>query len=217
MHIIRDATNYKAEYEKALLTEALSDTTLKTKTTLLAFSSILLAVSVYGLQVKQIPGLGVDISAIAPDILIGVLALSAGYLLIRFVMCFLQDYYRWHISKGIASLDHSGEVLEKIQEKLQEIEQKCNSLERFFEDNDFLPQLEFLIKSLRNIDNDVRGVGRRHRFLFVIQYIRFWVIDFAVPLVVSIIALSMSVNPVINLLKEVWRALYTLIQKVFGF
>ena len=203
---IIDKTNYKAEYEKALLTDALSDTTLKTKATLLAFSSILLAVSI-GLQVKQISGLGVDISAIAPDIVKGVLALTTGYLLIRFVLCFLQDYYRWHLLKGIASIAHSGEVLEKIQEKFQEIEQKCNSLKRFFEENDFLPQLEFLFKSLHNIANDVRGVGRRHKVLFVIQIFRFWVIDLAVPLLVSIIALLLSGNAIINLLKEVWRAL----------
>lgn len=200
MTIILDTTHYKAEYEKALLTDAFSDSTLKTKTTLLAFSSILLAVSV-GLQVNQISGLGVDISAIAPDILKGVLALNVSYLLIRFVMCFLQDIFRWHISNGIASVAHSGEELEKIQGKLQEVEQKCNSLERFFEENDFSSQLELLIKSLHDIANNVQKVGRMHKILIVIQLFRFGVIDFLLPLLVSGFALWSSGNAIINLLK----------------
>ncbi len=207
MTIILDTTHYKAEYEKALLTDALSDSTLKTKATLLAFSSILLAASIYDLQLKQIPSLGVDVSVIAPDILKEVLALNVSYLLIRFVMCFLQDFFRWHISKEIASIANSGEELEKIQEKLQEVEQKCHSLERFFEENNFLPQLDLLIKSLQNIANNVVRVGCMHNILIFIQLFRFWVIDFLLPLLVSVFALWSSGNAVINLLKDVWTAL----------
>jgi len=206
MAIVFDTTDYKVEYEKALLIDAMSDTSQKIKATLLTFSTLLLAVSVYGLKVKAIPGLSVEIPPEASGLLQGVLALAALYLLVRFTACFTQDYLRWRLLKGKASIEHSGKVLSELHDRVATIEKRFDSLEPLMEE-DFRLKISDLFMQLNGRAKEAKGVLWLHRGLSVLQFTRFWVIEVSAPIAIALASLSLSWSAIGKLVLDVLRAL----------
>lgn len=206
MGIAFDTKDHKTEYEKALLTEALSSTTLKTKATLLVFSSLLLIVTAYGLQLKTIPGLSLDIPDGMINPLEGMLAFACLYLIIQFVLCFFQDYFRWRLHQGIASVAHSGKVLSDLEQRVSEIEDRFNSLEPLMEQK-FYENIASLLQQLDGRSKQVIGIGLSHKVLWALQAGRFWVIDLVIPVALTAVAIFSSGNAALELLQVVKHAL----------
>lgn len=191
MTIVIDTTDYKAEYDTAILEDALSGTTLKTKTTLFVFSSILLVIATYGLQIRQIPGLAIDLPQNSPDLINGMLALSTAYLLVQFLFGFLQDYFRWRLKRAKANVSHSGKLLENMSEAVKRVlesQKGCDGIPLANLQSSF----DYLVQQLERSVNEVRAVKRGSMALVALQSIRFWGLDLLAPCVLSVTALWLS-------------------------
>lgn len=204
-----DAKAYKANYEKTLLAEALNSAALRTKTTLLVFSSLLLVVSAYDLQLKTIPGLSLDIPSESANPLKGMLSLACLYMLVQFYMYFFLDYGRWRMQQEIANVAHSEQAFRDLKDRIKEIENRINYLAPYA-NNNFPSNIIQSLKNLDGVHTRIDRVRRGHKLLWVLQLSRFWVIDVIVPFLVTVVAVLLSGNAAIELLKVVFVALFDL-------
>lgn len=191
MPIVLETNDYSAEYNAALLEDALSGTTLKTKTTLLVFAAVLLVISTLGFHVKEIPGLAVDVPAASQELAKGMLSLATAYLLLQFLLCFLQDYYRWRLKKARKTVEQFGKLLRHTSEavdRVLETSQVANGKVVVAVSTEF----EHLAKQLSHANAEVRTIEFSNKVLSPAQWLRFWVLDLAVPVLLGSTALCLS-------------------------
>ena len=89
---------------------------------------------------------------------------------------------------------------------LGEIERNFNSLSPQLDEN-FQLNIENLLKKINHGSFEVVKIGRWHNALTFIHYMRFWFVEFSIPVVVSLIGLWLSGFTALQLLSDVWNTL----------
>lgn len=189
MPIILDTNDYSAEYNAALLEDALSGTTLKTKATLLVFAAVLLVISTLGLHVREIPGLAVDVPATSPELAKGMLSFATGYLFLQFLLCFLQDYFRWRLKKARKTVEQFGKLLRHTSDAVDRV---LKSPQFASGKADASSSFEHLVQHLTHANAEVQAIAFSSKVLSPAQWLRFWILDLTVPIVLASTALCLS-------------------------
>jgi len=207
MSIVVDNINHKAEYEKALLLDALSLITQKTKSALLIYSVLLIVVGAYNLKVKTIPIINFEIPDTYPHIVESILALGAIYMLIKFVIAFAQDYFRWRLSKTIAGVAHNDKTISAIEHRITQMEQKLKSLEPHLDGDDFLKDIKKFLSNEKQNSAQVLKIKYWHNYLTFLHYLRLWCLEFITPVCIAIIGISLSKGNISNFISNIYNAL----------
>lgn len=186
---IVELNDYSAQYNTAYLEDPMSSATLKAKTTLLVFTVLLLVICTLGLHIKEIPGLSIEDPEASPEIAQGMLSLATGYLLLQFVVCFLQDYFRWRLKKARKTVEQFGKLLRHTSDA---VDQVLKSQKGSNGNAGIANGFEHLARHLSHANDEVQVIAFSSRVLAPVHWLRFWILDLAIPIGLALIAIALS-------------------------
>jgi len=134
----------------------------------------------------------------------GALGVTVLYLLVKFPLCFWQDYYRWSLIKEVSDLTQLGRSISRAFEAVPELKEllaKLTTQGKLSEGHE--GRLQQILNEVEDRTSGFRRIKRENRALWGLQVLRFFVLELGVALAVSLIAVWLGAGSAIELIGTV--------------
>ncbi|MGB1458520.1 hypothetical protein [Spongiibacter marinus] len=202
MSMVIDTKDYKAEYEKAYLQDTLSLPTQRARASIFLVSTLLLIANVYNAEGLSIPGFSTNMPQEVPYLAKGMLTISVWYLAIKFLVCFSQDYLRWNHRKSIATILISRKAVDQVNQLKRDLRSDQEDV-----NSSLCSGIDKISDRLEGSIEEISGIKRKHRFMKAAHFLRVWLLELALPVLITSLALLTSDVSLIFVARDVWNAL----------
>ena len=205
--------NARQQIRESVFTDPFSDSTRRTRRTLLGLSVASLLVNA-GHQFSLLRYIGNGLNEDELRAFAGVLAIGMVYFLVQFIVSAGYEYLRWRISGNVKVLSSSLDWTRGILETQGSLSQSLDKMDSAKLSADLASQKRAAIekvmdKAVKSVPDMIKRIERTANYYASgsrIQMTRILFIDFALPLLIALLALSKVASLVLPMIARIASA-----------